>query len=113
MTRIVSCAIVDVVLLVLLVVIDFVVAAVDADSFSRFVVVVVLVVIDFVVFVVDRNFCFQNDHHRRCRSRATASLCPSARRRGSRDPSVGSWLGGFEIPPNVPGGLRRPDPPLI
>ena len=95
--------------LALLVVIDFVVAAVDADSFLRFIIVVVFVVIDFIVFVVDTNFCFQNDHHRRCRSRATASLCRSAPRRGSRDPSVGSWLGGPEIHPKWARGLRRPE----
>ena len=95
--------------LALLVVIDFFVAAVDADSFLRFIVIVVVfVVIDFIVFVVDTNFCFQNDHRRRCRSRAMASLCRCAPRRGSRDPSVGSWLGGPENHPKWARGLRRP-----
>ena len=41
-------------------------------------------------------------------SRATASLCRSAPRRGSRDPSVGSWLGGPENPPNGPGASGGP-----
>ena len=50
-----------------LVVIDFVVAAVDADSFSRLIIVVILCVVGFIVFVVDMKFCFQTDRRRRCR----------------------------------------------
>ena len=67
-----SNAIVVVVLLPLLAGIDFVVAAVDADSFSRLIIVVV-VVVDFVVFVVNAIFVSER-----------SSSSSSSSRRGAR-----------------------------
>ena len=64
--------------------IDFVVAAVDADSFSSLIIVGVVVVVDFVVFVVDAIFFSER-----------SSSSSSSSRRGARWSCLGlpsRWL---------------------
>ena len=97
--------------LALLVVIDFVVAAVDADSFLRFIVIVVVfVVIDFIVFVVDTNFCFRTIiivDVDRARWRRCAGV-PLGAARATRRSGPG-WAGPKSTP-NGPGASGGPTP---